>query len=113
MAVIIDADNDLVDDAVDNCLGAANTSQRDTDGDGYGNWCDADLNNDLKVNFADLSIFRCQLRHQQRQCRSGWQRQRELRRPRPFQGAVRQAAGALSYSTLKLSGWVTERRAGA
>ncbi|MEZ5563949.1 MAG: Ig-like domain-containing protein [Gammaproteobacteria bacterium] len=58
VAVIIDADNDQVDDAVDNCLGAANASQRDTDGDGYGNWCDADLNNDLKVNFADLALFR-------------------------------------------------------
>jgi hypothetical protein len=58
VAVIVDADNDLVDDVVDNCLGAGNTSQRDSDGDGYGNWCDADLNNDLKVNFADLALFR-------------------------------------------------------
>lgn len=58
VAVIIDADNDQIDDGVDNCLGAANASQRDTDGDGYGNWCDADLNNDAKVNFADLAIFR-------------------------------------------------------
>jgi hypothetical protein len=58
VAVIVDADNDLVDDVVDNCLGASNNSQRDTDGDGYGNWCDADLNNDLKVNFADLALFR-------------------------------------------------------
>jgi hypothetical protein len=41
-----------------------NNSQRDTDGDGYGNWCDADLNNDLKVNFADLALFRCQFCHQ-------------------------------------------------
>jgi hypothetical protein len=58
VAVIVDADHDLVDDVTDNCLAAANSSQRDTDGDGYGNWCDADLNNDTKVNFADLSIFR-------------------------------------------------------
>ena len=58
VAVIIDADNDQVDDGIDNCLGAANASQRDTDGDGYGNWCDADMNNDAKVNFADLAIFR-------------------------------------------------------
>jgi hypothetical protein len=58
VAVIVDADHDLVDDVVDNCLGAANNNQRDTDGDGYGNWCDADLDNDGKVNFADLSIFR-------------------------------------------------------
>lgn len=56
--VITDLDADQVDDGVDNCLGAGNSSQRDTDGDGYGNWCDADLNNDLKVNFADLGAFR-------------------------------------------------------
>jgi hypothetical protein len=43
VAVIVDADNDLVD----NCLGASNNSQRDTDGDGYGN-----------VNFADLARFK-------------------------------------------------------
>jgi hypothetical protein len=58
VAVIVDADHDQIDDVSDNCLGAANSSQRDTDGDGYGNWCDADLNNDAKVNFADLSILR-------------------------------------------------------
>jgi hypothetical protein len=36
----------------------ANPDQRDTDGDGYGNVCDGDLNNDGGVNFADLAIFR-------------------------------------------------------
>ncbi len=56
--VIRDADNDQVDDGSDNCLGIANTSQRDSDGDGYGNICDADLDNNGKVNFADLAMFR-------------------------------------------------------
>ena len=58
VSVIVDADGDKVDDTLDNCLGTANADQRDTDGDGYGNWCDADLNNDLRVNFADLAMFR-------------------------------------------------------
>jgi hypothetical protein len=56
--VITDADGDMIDDGMDNCLGTANADQRDSDGDGYGNWCDADLNNDLKVNFGDLALFR-------------------------------------------------------
>ncbi len=29
----------------------------DTDGDGYGNACDPDLNNDRRVNFVDISLF--------------------------------------------------------
>ncbi|MBI5618445.1 MAG: PQQ-binding-like beta-propeller repeat protein [Gammaproteobacteria bacterium] len=56
--VIIDADHDKVDDGVDNCLGVANADQRDSDGDGFGNACDADLNSDGVVNFPDLAIFR-------------------------------------------------------
>lgn len=56
--VIRDADNDQVDDGSDNCLGVANSSQRDSDGDGYGNICDADLDNNGRVNFADLAMFR-------------------------------------------------------
>jgi hypothetical protein len=47
-----------VDDGSDNCLGITNTSQRDSDGDGYGNICDADLDNNGRVNFADLAMFR-------------------------------------------------------
>ena len=58
--VIVDADGDKIADEVDNCLGQANGDQRDSDGDGYGNWCDADLNNDSRVNFADLALFRGQ-----------------------------------------------------
>jgi hypothetical protein len=56
--VIMDADHDQVDDGSDNCLGITNTSQRDSDGDGYGNICDADLDNNGRVNFADLAMFR-------------------------------------------------------
>ena len=32
--------------------------QRDTDGDGYGNVCDADLTGDGQVNLSDYSVFR-------------------------------------------------------
>jgi uncharacterized protein (TIGR03790 family) len=41
-----DADGDGVPNASDNCRSLANANQRDTDGDGYGNLCDPDLNND-------------------------------------------------------------------
>lgn len=53
-----DADGDGIADAVDNCRLLANPAQRDTDGDGYGNRCDADLNNDGIVNAIDLGLFR-------------------------------------------------------
>ena len=38
----------------DNCTLVANPDQRDTNGDGFGNLCDADLNNDGVTNFLDL-----------------------------------------------------------
>ena len=50
-----DSDGDGVSDADDNCLLVSNPDQRDTDGDGFGNACDPDLNNDGVVNFADLA----------------------------------------------------------
>jgi hypothetical protein len=56
--VISDPDGDGVSAEEDNCTAVANPNQRDTDGDGYGNACDADLNNDGRVNFADLGLFR-------------------------------------------------------
>ena len=54
----IDSDGDGVDDALDNCTLVPNASQLDTNSDGYGNACDADLNNDGSVGIADLGIFR-------------------------------------------------------
>ena len=53
-----DQDADGRIDACDNCLLVANADQRDTNGDGYGNLCDADFNNDLIVNVIDLGILR-------------------------------------------------------
>jgi len=42
----------------DNCTLDANVDQRDTDGDGFGNVCDADFTNDCSVNFSDLGIMK-------------------------------------------------------
>lgn len=53
-----DGDGDGVADAVDNCTAVANADQRDTNGDGFGNACDADLDNDNVVNFIDLGLLR-------------------------------------------------------
>ena len=53
-----DADNDTVCDDIDNCTLVSNLAQRDTDGDGYGNFCDADLNGDLQTDLSDFSLFR-------------------------------------------------------
>jgi hypothetical protein len=63
-----DTDSDGAHDGQDNCIDVANgplipdgggNSQRDTDGDGYGNVCDGDLNNSGGiVNYPDLSLFR-------------------------------------------------------
>ena len=53
-----DTDADGVQDIDDNCTLIANSDQRDTNGDGFGNLCDGDLNNDGFVSFADLSLFR-------------------------------------------------------
>ncbi|MFK8029285.1 MAG: thrombospondin type 3 repeat-containing protein [Gammaproteobacteria bacterium] len=51
----VDTDGDGVDDSVDNCSVVANPAQRDTDGDGFGNICDPDFNNDGIVNFLDVN----------------------------------------------------------
>jgi len=62
-----DADGDGIPDALDNCLLIANGPsagvcysagvQIDTDGDGYGNICDGDFNNDGVTNATDATIF--------------------------------------------------------
>jgi probable HAF family extracellular repeat protein len=53
-----DTDNDGVPDDSDNCILHANPDQRDTNGDNYGNRCDADLNQSNTVNAADLATFK-------------------------------------------------------
>ena len=53
-----DSDGDGIPDAADNCTLIANPDQRDTNGDGYGNLCDPDLNNNGIVNFADRRMMR-------------------------------------------------------
>jgi hypothetical protein len=54
---IIHTDGDSTPDYLDNCKLTAN-NQSDSDGDGYGNACDADLNNDCKVDSLDLEKFK-------------------------------------------------------
>jgi hypothetical protein len=49
-----DDDGDGLSNSEDNCTAVANADQRDTDADGFGNACDADLNQSCLVNFADL-----------------------------------------------------------
>ncbi|MFK8028665.1 MAG: S8 family serine peptidase [Gammaproteobacteria bacterium] len=53
----IDSDGDGVLDLADNCTLLSNPGQRDTNGDGYGNMCDPDLNNDGVVNFVDIQAW--------------------------------------------------------
>lgn len=61
-----DADGDGQDNAADNCAlrvnkGVPNVAdQRDTDGDSYGNACDADLDNNGIVDNADLNAMKSQ-----------------------------------------------------
>ncbi len=49
-----DADEDGVPDDQDNCVELPNPPQRDSNSDGYGNVCDADLDDDGSVDFLDL-----------------------------------------------------------
>lgn len=59
-AQVTDSDSDLVPDAFDNCLVAANgpgepSNQIDSDTDGYGDVCERDLDDDFFVNENDLA----------------------------------------------------------
>jgi hypothetical protein len=62
---ITDTDGDGVPDNFDNCSAKSNgplsasgcTGQEDTDGDGYGNSCDADWDNDTFIGGTDFLIF--------------------------------------------------------
>jgi hypothetical protein len=56
-----DADSDGVADAIDNCTNIPNAIQCDSDGDGYGNHCDGDLNNNGFTNAFDTPLFRAQI----------------------------------------------------
>jgi hypothetical protein len=53
-----DDDSDGIANVEDNCTQVANTDQRDTDGDGYGNMCDADFTQDGNTNGFDLGYFK-------------------------------------------------------
>jgi len=57
----VDTDGDGVPDAIDNCIMVANPDQRDTHGNGIGNACNGDLNNDGVVNSIDYSILKNRL----------------------------------------------------
>ncbi|MEM7084380.1 MAG: thrombospondin type 3 repeat-containing protein [Pseudomonadota bacterium] len=54
---MLDTDADGAPDFNDNCTNVANSSQIDSDADGYGNACDGDFNNDCSINFADIAAF--------------------------------------------------------
>ncbi len=59
----VDSDGDGVADDADNCTLTANPGQIDSNGDGYGNACDADISgpdqmDDCVVNVLDLASFR-------------------------------------------------------
>ena len=56
--ICADADGDGVCNTNDNCLLVANANQRDSNAEGYGNLCDADLNNSGTVTTADFGLLR-------------------------------------------------------
>lgn len=53
----VDSDNDGVADNADNCTLAANPDQLDSNGDGFGNACDPDLDNNGSVAFSDYAAL--------------------------------------------------------
>ncbi len=55
--IVADTDGDGVANNADNCTLVANSNQLDTNGDGFGNICDPDIDNNGVVNFADISIW--------------------------------------------------------
>lgn len=54
----LDSDGDGVEEDADNCRLVSNPSQCDTNGDGFGNHCDADINNNGVVNIVDLGLLK-------------------------------------------------------
>ncbi len=53
-----DFDGDGLANDSDNCVDVSNPAQRDTDDDGLGNLCDADFNQDCRVDFIDLGFMK-------------------------------------------------------
>ena len=62
LAAAVDTDGDGIDDAFDNCTLEPNPDQWDSNGDGFGNFCDTDLDNNGITNGIDLGILKTQLR---------------------------------------------------
>jgi len=60
-APAVDADSDGVVDALDNCRTLSNATQVDSDGDGFGNRCDGDLNGNGSTDAQDTTLYRQQL----------------------------------------------------
>ncbi len=56
--ILSDTDGDEVPDPADNCTLIANPDQRDSNGDGFGNACDPDLDDNGVVNSVDLGLLR-------------------------------------------------------
>jgi hypothetical protein len=54
--IVPDADDGLAD-GEDNCTRVSNPDQRDTDGDGIGNTCDCDFNQDGFCGGPDFTLF--------------------------------------------------------
>ncbi|MEZ5565193.1 MAG: hypothetical protein R3F24_06580 [Gammaproteobacteria bacterium] len=54
----VDTDGDGIADPADNCTLVANANQRDTNGDGYGNICDADFNGNGIVDSQDGALLK-------------------------------------------------------
>lgn len=54
----LDADHDGIGNQFDNCILIANSDQRNSDSDSFGNRCDADFNNNGVVDPFDLSLLK-------------------------------------------------------
>lgn len=52
-----DGDGDGVNFFVDNCMYVYNPTQADSDGDGFGNVCDADFDNNRGAGISDYTLF--------------------------------------------------------
>ncbi|MDH5275306.1 MAG: thrombospondin type 3 repeat-containing protein [Gammaproteobacteria bacterium] len=58
---VADTDGDGMPDVNDNCRTLPNANQVDSNADGFGNRCDADLNNNGSTNAFDTPLYRAQL----------------------------------------------------